>query len=56
MSARICVFGRVVLCEMSTGKRPFGEATSARLVGAILEHTPVPPRGVNPKVSEGLER
>ncbi len=46
----------VVLYEMSTGKRPFGEATGARLVAAILEQTPVPPRGVNPKISEGLER
>jgi tetratricopeptide (TPR) repeat protein len=46
----------VVLYEMSTGKRPFGEAMGARLVAAILEQAPVPPRGVNPKISEGLER
>lgn len=51
----------VVLYEMSTGKRPFGDAMGARLMGgqliaAILEQAPVPPRQVNPKISEGLER
>jgi serine/threonine protein kinase/tetratricopeptide (TPR) repeat protein len=46
----------VVLYEMSTGKRPFGDLNRAPLIAAILEHAPVPPREVNPKISEGLER
>ena len=46
----------VVLYEMSTGQRPFADANGARLIAAILEQAPVPPRGVNPKISEGLER
>jgi serine/threonine-protein kinase len=46
----------VVLYEMSTGKHPFGDSTGARLIAAILEQAPLPPRGVNPKISEGLER
>jgi serine/threonine protein kinase/tetratricopeptide (TPR) repeat protein len=46
----------VVLYEMSTGKRPFGDLIGARLIAAILEQSPVPPRDVNPKISEGLER
>jgi eukaryotic-like serine/threonine-protein kinase len=46
----------VVLYEMSTGKRPFGDLIGAPLIAAILEQAPVPPRQVNPKISEGLER
>jgi tetratricopeptide (TPR) repeat protein len=46
----------VVLYEMSTGKHPFGDAMGARLIAAILEQPPVPPRVANPKISEGLER
>ncbi|MFZ0686126.1 MAG: tetratricopeptide repeat protein [Terriglobales bacterium] len=46
----------VVLYEMSTGRRPFGEATGTRLIAAILEQAPPPPRAVNPKISDGLER
>jgi eukaryotic-like serine/threonine-protein kinase len=46
----------IVLYEMSTGKHPFGDATGSRLRGAILEQTSRPPREVNPKISEGLER
>jgi serine/threonine protein kinase/tetratricopeptide (TPR) repeat protein len=46
----------VVLYEMSTGKRPFGDLMGAQLVAAILEQSPLPPREVNPKISEGLER
>src|SRR5712671_4886268 len=45
-----------VLYEMSTGKRPFGDLTGTQLIAAIIEQTPVPPRDVNPKISEGLER
>ncbi len=46
----------VVLYEMSTGKHPFGDSTGTRLIAAILEQTPVPPRVANSKISEGLER
>jgi serine/threonine protein kinase/tetratricopeptide (TPR) repeat protein len=46
----------VVLYEMSTGRTPFKDLTGARLIGAILEQAPIPPREVNPKISEGLER
>jgi tetratricopeptide (TPR) repeat protein len=45
-----------VLYEMSTGKQPFGDLIRAPLIAAILERAPVPPREVNPKISEGLER
>jgi len=45
-----------VLYEMSTGKRPFGELVGTQLIAAIIEQTPVPPRDMNPKISEGLER
>jgi serine/threonine-protein kinase len=44
-----------VLYEMCTGKRPFGDLTGAQLIAAIIEQTPVPPREVNPKISDGLE-
>jgi tetratricopeptide (TPR) repeat protein len=44
-----------VLYEMSTGNRPFGDLVRAPLIAAILEHAPVLPREVNPKISEGLE-
>ena len=44
-----------VLYEMSTGKRPFGDLIGAPLLAAILEQALVPPRAVNPKISEGLE-
>src|ERR1700686_622376 len=46
----------VVLYEMSTGRTPFKDLSGARLIGAILEQAPTPPREVNPKISEGLER
>jgi eukaryotic-like serine/threonine-protein kinase len=45
-----------VLYEMSTGKPPFGELIRGALIAAILESAPAPPREVNPKTSEGLER
>lgn len=46
----------VVLYEMSTGKRPFADATGSRLIAAILEQVPLAPREVNRKISEELER
>lgn len=45
-----------VLYEMSTAKRPFGDLMGAPLIAGILEQAPVPPRQLNPKISEGLER
>jgi tetratricopeptide (TPR) repeat protein len=45
-----------VLYEMCTGKRPFGDLVGTQLIAAIIEQTPVSPRDVNPKLSEGLER
>ncbi len=45
-----------VLYEMSTGKQPFGELIRGPLIAAILETAPLPPRAVNPKISEALER
>ncbi|HSZ61591.1 MAG TPA: tetratricopeptide repeat protein [Terriglobales bacterium] len=45
-----------VLYEMSTGKPPFGELIRGALIAAILESVPAPPRAVNAKISEGLER
>lgn len=44
------------LYEMSTGNPPFGGQAGTPLIAAILEQAPVPPREVNPKISEGLER
>jgi tetratricopeptide (TPR) repeat protein len=46
----------VVLYEMSTGHRPFGNLSGARLIAAILEQSPPPPRSANPAISHGLER
>jgi serine/threonine protein kinase/tetratricopeptide (TPR) repeat protein len=45
-----------VLYEMCTGKKPFGDLGGAQLIAAIIEKSPVPPREVNPRISEGLER
>ncbi len=44
------------LYEMSTGRRLFGDLGGTALIAAILEQATVPPREVNPKISEGLER
>jgi eukaryotic-like serine/threonine-protein kinase len=45
----------VVLYEMATGKRPFGDAAGPQLITAILEAQPSPPRSRNHRVSPGLE-
>ena len=46
----------VVLYEMATGRRPFGDTQTGRLTDAIL-HTPVtPPTALQPQVSPELER
>jgi serine/threonine-protein kinase len=45
-----------VLYEMATGKRPFREESSPRLIDTILNHPPVTPRAVNARVSPDLER
>jgi eukaryotic-like serine/threonine-protein kinase len=45
-----------VLYEMATGQRPFPETNSSRLTDAILNHAPVAPRALNPRVSPELER
>jgi eukaryotic-like serine/threonine-protein kinase len=46
----------VVLYEMSTGQPPFSDLTGAPLIAAILERLPIPPRKVNTRLSQGLER
>jgi serine/threonine protein kinase/tetratricopeptide (TPR) repeat protein len=45
----------VVLYEMSTGKRPYGEASGPQLIGAILEQAPSPPSTHNRHLSPALE-
>jgi Tol biopolymer transport system component len=44
-----------VLYEMATGRRAFPEVEAARVIAAILQEAPRPPRGVNGRVSAGLE-
>jgi serine/threonine protein kinase len=46
----------VVLYEMVTGKRPFGEDTSGSTFDAILNRQPVAPARLNPQVSPEIER
>lgn len=41
---------------MSTGQRAFREELSSRLIDAILNHQPIPPRNVNHKICPELER
>ncbi len=45
-----------VLYQMATGQRPYPEHQVARLVEAILHHSPVPPSTLNPRVSAELQR
>ena len=46
----------VVLYEMATGRRPFGEASGPQLVAKILSEAMPPPREVNPGLSPQLEQ
>jgi Tol biopolymer transport system component len=46
----------VVLYEMATGKRPFGDATGPQLVAMILNEPAPPPRRANPAISPALEQ
>ncbi|MCA1562943.1 MAG: protein kinase [Acidobacteria bacterium] len=45
-----------VLYELATGQRLFPRARDAELLGAILHTAPAPPRDVNRRLSESLER
>jgi len=45
-----------VLYELATGRRPFPEMNSSRLIDAILRQPPVQPRALNPRLSPELER
>src|SRR6267142_4070249 len=45
-----------VLYEMATGQRAFGETPAPRLIDAILNQAPVPPRALNARVSQELEQ
>jgi tetratricopeptide (TPR) repeat protein len=45
----------VVLYEMATGRRPFGDVTGPQLITAILEAPPMPPRSRNHFLSPALE-
>lgn len=54
--ARTDIFATgILLYEMSTGRRPFAEQQTTRLVEAILGPPPVPPRSLNGRVSATLE-
>lgn len=44
-----------VLYEMAVGRRPFPETHGPRLIDAILNKLPPPPREVNKRISPGLE-
>ena len=46
----------LVLYEMATGQRAFPEELPSRLIDAILNHPPIPPRNVNRKICPELER
>ncbi len=44
-----------VLYELATGRRPFPETHGPRLIDAILNKQPPPPRELNKKLSTGME-
>ena len=44
-----------VLYEMATGTRAFREELVSRLIDAILHQAVVPPRAMNPRISQNLE-
>jgi eukaryotic-like serine/threonine-protein kinase len=46
----------LVLYEMATGQRPFGEVAPSQLIAAILRRPTVPPTMQNPRISAELER
>lgn len=46
----------LILYEMATGQRAFREELPSRLIDAILNHPPIPPRSVNRKICPELER
>ena len=46
----------VVLYRMTTGKQPFAGPTTIAVLTAIAVDTPAPPRSVNPKIPEALEK
>ncbi len=43
-----------VLYKMATGQRAFGETSAPRLIDAILNRAPVPPRALNARMSQEL--
>jgi serine/threonine-protein kinase len=45
-----------VLYEMATSRRPYQEDVQPRLIDAILNRAPAPPRARNPQISEEFER
>ena len=56
VDARTDVYGAgVVLYQMATGRRPFGDRSGPRLVAAILSEPPPAPRDVSAALSPGLE-
>jgi TolB-like protein len=52
--ADLFAFG-VVLYELCTGRQAFGGATMGIIAEAVLNRQPMPARGLNPSLPEGLE-
>ena len=44
-----------VLYQMVTCRPPFPETNLAQLIEAVLHHDPLPPRSLNPHISQGLD-